>query len=100
MNQLSPFISNLKDSFESIIVPLEPYANEEVISLDTIDVVLRSLLNINDMREAGSFFTGQKLATKLVSKLTQKITTDSIVIDPTCGAGNLLIECSRRLEVV
>ncbi|KZX57508.1 N-6 DNA methylase [Vibrio sp. HI00D65] len=69
-----------------------------LVDLDNIDLVLRELLTIEEMREAGSFFTGQKLATKAVA-LLPVITSRSVVLDPTCGAGNLLIEASRALGV-
>lgn len=71
---------------------------QSLVDLDNIDLVLRELLTIEEMREAGSFFTGQELATKAVS-LLPAITSNSVVLDPTCGAGNLLIEASRKLGV-
>lgn len=71
---------------------------QNLVDLDNIDLVLRELLTIEEMREAGSFFTGQKLATKAVN-LLPAITSSSVVLDPTCGAGNLLIEASRKLGV-
>lgn len=72
---------------------------DHIVDLDNIDLVLRECLSIEEMREAGSFFTGQKLATHAVKKFIKAITFDSVVLDPTCGAGNLLIECSRSLGV-
>jgi len=69
-----------------------------MVDLDTIDAILRQCLSIEEMREAGSFFTGQSLATKAVASLQKPIDFDSIILDPNCGAGNLLIECSRKLE--
>ncbi len=71
---------------------------QNLVDLDNIDLVLRELLTIEEMREAGSFFTGQQLATKAVN-LLPAITSKSVVLDPTCGAGNLLIEASRKLGV-
>ncbi|OOQ68180.1 SAM-dependent DNA methyltransferase [Vibrio parahaemolyticus] len=71
---------------------------KNLVDLDNIDLVLRELLTIEEMREAGSFFTGQKLATKAVGLLSA-ITSSSVVLDPACGAGNLLIEASRKLGV-
>jgi hypothetical protein len=73
--------------------------NKSLVDLDTIDLVLREVLSIEEMREAGSFFTGQELASKAVSEFTAPITFNSVVLDPTCGAGNLLIEASRKLGV-
>ncbi|MFI3275633.1 N-6 DNA methylase [Vibrio sp.] len=71
---------------------------QTLVDLDNIDSVLRELLTIEEMREAGSFFTGQELATAVVN-LLPAITSRSVVLDPTCGAGNLLIEASRQLGV-
>ena len=71
---------------------------QNLVDLDNIDLVLRELLTIEEMREAGSFFTGQQLATQAVN-LLPAITSKSVVLDPTCGAGNLLIEASRKLGV-
>lgn len=72
---------------------------EKAVDLDNFDLVLRECLSISEMRELGSFFTGQSLATKLVSLFQFPITNASIILDPACGAGNLLIECSRHLSV-
>jgi len=70
-----------------------------LVDLDDIDAVLRKLLTIDEMREAGTFFTGQALASKIISAFCKPITLNSIVLDPTCGAGNLLIEASRKLPI-
>lgn len=70
---------------------------KNLVDLDNIDSVLRKLLTIEEMREAGSFFTGQDLASKALSAFRTPITFRSVVLDPTCGAGNLLIEASRKL---
>ncbi len=71
---------------------------DSFICLDGIDIALRHVLSIEEMREAGSFFTGQDLATETVKSIIE-LTNDSIILDPTCGAGNLLIECSRSLDI-
>lgn len=60
---------------------------------------LRSIFTIADLREAGSFFTGDDLANEAVSKFIHPITPSSIILDPTCGAGNLLIACSKQLPI-
>jgi len=95
MNQLNTLNNSLKVTIEQPDLTLLDAA----IDLDSIDLVLRECLTIEEMREAGSFFTGQVLATATVKNLSTAITFESIVLDPTCGAGNLLIECSRVLGV-
>ncbi len=95
MNQLTKHNNSLRNAIENSDIS----SLDSVIDLDSIDFVLRECLTIEEMREAGSFFTGQQLATAAVKALHKAITFDSIILDPTCGAGNLLIECSRMLGV-
>lgn len=95
MNQLFQHNNDLKDIIENGHMEVLKSA----VDLDSIDLVLRECLSLEEMREAGSFFTGQILATTLVKSFSEAITLDSVVLDPTCGAGNLLIECSRMLGV-
>ncbi len=99
MNQLNKHNTSLRDLLESRENQLDSSALSSLVDLDSIDLVLRQCLTIDEMREAGSFFTGSKLAASAVNAFQSPITFDSVVLDPTCGAGNLLIECSRRLGV-
>ncbi|WP_072057701.1 N-6 DNA methylase [Enterobacter asburiae] len=69
------------------------------IDLDEIDSILRESFSIKEMRDAGSFFTGLKLATKALESFPCEIQSDSVILDPTCGAGNLLVLCSRKLSI-
>lgn len=99
MNQLLNHNHTLRYFFEKNLDELDVKSASELVDLDSIDYVLRKCLTIEEMREAGSFFTGQQLATEVLSNFQTKINLDSVVLDPTCGAGNLLIECSRFLDV-
>ncbi|WP_305846302.1 N-6 DNA methylase [Photobacterium kishitanii] len=96
MNQLVSHNLSLVELFDSIF---DAHRLKEMVDLDSIDSVLRACLSLNDMKEAGSFFTGQALATVAVSSFQKPITKNSVILDPTCGAGNLLIECSRKLGI-
>lgn len=95
MNQLILHNQKLRQLIEQEALDL----TDHLVDLDNIDLVLRECLSIEEMREAGSFFTGQKLATAAIKKIEVAITQDSVVLDPTCGSGNLLVECSRVLGV-
>lgn len=95
MNQLSFHNQDLRNLIDNSC--LEPISS--IVDLDSIDTVLRECLTLEQMREAGSFFTGQALATKTINSFEKALTLNSRVLDPTCGAGNLLIECSRKLGV-
>lgn len=99
MNKFNPHNHALVNFFESIIDTIDKEALEELVNLDSADAVLRKFLSIDEMREFGSFFTGQHLTASAVNSFRTPVSTKSVVLDPTCGTGNLLIECSRRLEV-
>jgi hypothetical protein len=95
MNSLSTYNTSIR----ALLLSSDDAQLKSVVDLDSIELVLRELLTIEEMREAGSFFTGQRLASKAVSAFRAPITFNSVVLDPTCGAGNLLIESSRKLGV-
>ena len=95
MNQLFEHNQDLRNLIENA----SQFSTKSIVDLDSIDIVLRGCLSIEEMREAGSFFTGQKLSTECLNLFDKAITSKSKVLDPTCGAGNLLIECSRKLGV-
>jgi hypothetical protein len=103
--QFSPLFPNMiqlakhNESLRDLIACSDKESLSQAIDLDTFDMVLRECLSIEEMKEAGCFFTGQDLAKNTVSSLPNPITQSSVVLDPTCGAGNLLIECSRQLSV-
>lgn len=98
MNQFKLHNHELIKFYESIADPIDKKQIKEMVNLDHADAVLRNLLSIEEMKAAGSFFTGQKLTTLAVNSLAPPINNKSIVLDPTCGTGNLLIESSRRLK--
>ncbi len=99
MNQFNAHNYALRDFFEFFLDDHGSRELKEMVDLDSIDGILRKCLSIEEMREAGSFFTGQRLSTAAVLGFTKAITLNSVVLDPTCGAGNLLIEVSRQLGV-
>jgi hypothetical protein len=99
MNKLYNNNHVLEFLFESFQVAGDSEQLKIALDLDHVDEILRKCLSIEEMREIGSFFTGQKISTLAVKGFRKAITLDSVILDPTCGAGNLLIECSRQLGV-
>ncbi len=55
---------------------------------------LRRLIPIEKLREAGAFFTGVPLALEALKYIVESLDDNSIVLDPTCGAGELLLLCA------
>lgn len=73
---------------------------ESVFSAKEVERHLRKVIPIQQLRDAGSFFTGDELAGEAVGFLEATISEDSFIIDPACGAGNLLIAASKKLPVI
>lgn len=99
MNQFRNHNQNLIRAIESIVDSEESSQLSYLIDLDGIDLIARQLLTAEEMKNAGTFFTGQELSSRLIADIKNTITENSVILDPTCGTGNLLIEASRQLAV-
>lgn len=82
-------------------VSAQNYSGMPRTQITGIDLMreLRNIFSITELRESGSFFTGEVLANEAVLKFDQPITSSSIILDPTCGAGNLLLASSKKLPI-
>jgi N-6 DNA Methylase len=58
--------------------------------------VFRRTVPISSRRSSGAFFTGREMAEQLL-KDSPHPTVDAAVVDPTCGAGDLLLAAAKRL---
>jgi hypothetical protein len=60
---------------------------------------LRSVYAADSLRHTGTYFTGSTLAQYLVKPFENRLREFSCVIDPACGAGDLLVACARHLPL-
>ena len=58
---------------------------------------LRALVTRCQIRSSGAFFTGEQLGRDLVRRVRAEPNTHCAALDPTCGAGDLLLRWSERL---
>lgn len=56
---------------------------------------LRKLVSLETRRRDGAFFTGSILADRIGKDVSRTIDRKSVVYDPACGAGDLLLGCAR-----
>lgn len=101
MHQITPFISELQEVIKSTI---NQYPIKKDIVLQMLDGRLasemRRLVPIGNLREAGAFFTGSQLGKIVVSKeFASTINNTSVLVDPTCGGGDLLLACTPYLQI-
>jgi N-6 DNA Methylase len=60
---------------------------------------LRKLYTIDSLRNTGTYFTGSELASRLVTSFKSVPPSVTQVVDPACGAGDLLVACARHLPL-
>lgn len=60
---------------------------------------LRKLYKVGELRDTGTYFTGSALANRLVTTLANRLPGAQRVVDPACGAGDLLVACARHLPL-
>lgn len=57
----------------------------------------RTTVPLNSRREHGVFFTNETLAKKTTHKFLLDFDQKSLIVDPACGTGDLLIACANKL---
>ena len=78
--------------------PANPLLREVSATLDgEAGRQLRQLVPVAKLRAAGAFFTGSELASKAAARLIVSAGPQSRILDPACGAGDLLVACAKRL---
>ncbi len=58
---------------------------------------LRRLVSLTELRTSGAFFTGSDLSQIAVKSFVGTIDDRSVILDPACGTGDLLITCATKL---
>jgi hypothetical protein len=61
---------------------------------------LREMVPVEDLRASGVFFTGHELAQQLWEPALDGLSQRSIIVDPACGAGDLLLAPAARLATL
>ena len=85
------FLIELQRLHQSLVAGETPVERIAAVLDGEASVALRSLVPIATRRRTGSFFTSTDLARLLADRLTGTLAKDSIVDDPSCGAGDLLL---------
>lgn len=102
MMEYQPYVEHLKELVQALVQDHQSAItfNAEAVN-EALDggapAALRRLATIQDRRDAGAFFTSSTLADLAWTPLLPTIDENSIVVDPACGAGSLLIPGLRAL---
>ena len=101
MEEFAPYVRQLGQLVRS---PLECGGD---LGRDSIDgaldggpsAYLRRSVSQLELRARGVFFTGSGLAQRVVKSIPSEFIIKRVIIDPACGAGDLLLACARRLAL-
>lgn len=100
MKAFEPYVQEL----ESLVVRFQTEERARLSVDGALDgqpsKALRRLVPLEVLREAGVFFTGSELANRTVALISNELKQGSSVIDPACGAGDLLLACARQLPIL
>lgn len=93
MNEYNQFIDKLNSELKKFLITPKEIWNETATKYvnGLAGEELRRLISIETRRQYGAFFTESLLATQVLHFLKPSFNNYSIIYDPTCGAGNLLI---------
>ncbi len=103
MAQFNPYVANIESLVDELSGSSANVINNSEIQL-VLDgqpmKVLRKVVPIADLKNSGAFFTNHDLSNQLVKPIIPDIQQGSIIGDPACGVGNLLLACARHLPIL
>jgi N-6 DNA Methylase len=102
MIEYQPYVEHLNELVEALVhdhrsaITFNAEAIQEALD-GGAPAALRRLATIEDRRNVGAFFTSSTLADLAWAPLLPTLDHDSVIVDPACGAGSLLIPGLRAL---
>lgn len=99
MNAFAPYPAYLETVHQTLTFGPTPEAQLLVgAALDgQASRELRRLVPIQALREMGAFFTGSVLSRRAASLINRSTSASSSILDPACGAGDLLLAYTRHI---
>ncbi|MGF2652443.1 N-6 DNA methylase [Serratia marcescens] len=99
MNSFIKYNKKLRDLYSSCINDRDSFCFDSVYIKNDPHEFLRINENIDSLRRLGIFFTGEELSLECATFIGKTLNDSSKVIDPCCGAGNLLVALSKHLPL-
>ncbi|MFC1637606.1 N-6 DNA methylase [Candidatus Margulisiibacteriota bacterium] len=102
MKSFIPYLAHLQE-LTSTVTSLPSINNRKIEITSALNgqpsEFLRSNVSLTKLRNSGAFFTGHKLAKRLVLPLKSFVPRGSKIFDPACGSGDLLLAYAKLLPV-
>ena len=99
MKQYAQYSEVLRQLLESPIPEMERSKRVDAALDGEATREARRLLNLEQLRSSGAFFTSSVLRAFAFRSVRSSLNSKSVILDPTCGAGDLLIEATASLPL-
>lgn len=103
MDSFGPYVDSLeriaRDALDRGLLVLDGETSAAALLDGQPSARLRDLVPLAVRKANGAFFTGATLAEQALGPYASTLSSTSIVFDPACGAGDLLVACARHLPV-
>jgi hypothetical protein len=101
MNEIIPFINELEEILHISAKDFSAVKDNVIQLLDgRPSYEMRRLVPLKELKQDGIFFTGSKLAQLALSlDFISSINSSSVIVDPACGGGDLLLACTNYLPL-
>ena len=103
MDLYTPFVERVEKSLvtQSPLDAVRAWTDPNALLRgETSAAALRDLIPVEKLRSIGSFFTSSRMAETLWGDVIEELSSSSVVVDPACGAGDLLIPAVQRLAAL
>lgn len=100
MKQYRPYVNHLQKLLSRLFLNESNLPTSEDVhrALDgEPNRKLRELLPKQTRHSSGAFFTGKPLSERAISLFSKSLDVSSVVLDPACGAGDLLLASNARV---
>jgi hypothetical protein len=101
MKAFSKYVEELRQLSKAFRTARPPAERESAAIAAALDGgaarALRRLVDLEDLRSQGAFFTGSELSKRAARLLGKTLSSRSVILDPACGAGDLLLACAEDL---
>lgn len=100
MNELLPYVLELEQQIQKQCLSWTQWTQWCDVSLNSgAAEELRRAAGLRAQKAQGAFFTGASLADRAVSALGDSVCESHLYLDPTCGAGDLLLAIARQMKL-
>lgn len=103
MEVLEPYLKSIEDlacgltdhkNLADKLLHIEASLNGE------LSKTLRKLVPTKTLQDSGAFFTGELMADSLIDPFKSNVSLTEVVLDTSCGGGNLLLSYARHLPIL